>query len=81
MDVGVEQDHSPNEWQTHVNRTRHPFLVAGSVSQMCLLVSPRFPSRFLGELLAVIYDLGFAVEGFKQIILNEKVASSLISSQ
>ena len=57
------------------NNPRCSLLSAGCLSQVCLIVSPRFSSRFLGELLQVIYDRGFTVDGFKQMVLHDKTSS------
>ena len=73
-----EPIHDVFNTETH---PRCPFLVSGSPSQICLIVSPRFRSRYLGDLLLITQDQGFTVEGFKQMMLHEKASSLFIPPQ
>jgi len=63
------------------NIPRSQFLVSGIPSQICLIASPRFSSRYLGELLEIIHEQGFTVEGFKQMNLQDKTSSLYIPPQ
>ncbi|CAK8695003.1 unnamed protein product [Clavelina lepadiformis] len=54
-----------------------PFLVTCAPTQICLVVSPRFPPQFLGDVIAIASDQGFSLEGLKRLVLNEKKIAAL----